>query len=264
MTPTRRVGLVVPSSNTTIETEVPAMVRSAELGAEVTFHSSRAVLKSVDADSLARMVADGDRCVSELSHAQVDVLVYACLVAVMALRPRAHEEIEARLTDVAHASGCAAPVMSTAGALIRTLHREGVRRVAIITPYVPELTRRVAAYIEDYDVEVVDSLSLDVPDNLEVASLEQRELPGLARAMDLGRAEMLIASCCVQMPSLMVLDDLEKELGIPVISAATASTAELLDALGLPRRVPGAGGLLWRDPASAAVSPDQVEDGGRA
>jgi maleate isomerase len=240
----KRVGLIVPSSNTTIETEVPAMLRAADLDVDVTFHSSRAVLQNVDTQSLARMVADGDRNVSELADARVDALVYACLVALMARGPRAHEQAEAHLAEVAAAAGCEAPVISSAGALIRTIQAQGASRVAIITPYMPELTRQVAAYIEDYDIEVVDSRSLSVPDNVEVGRLDPEGLPGHARRLDLRRADLLIASCCVQMPSLSVLDRIETEVGLPVISAATASTAELLDALGLPRHVPGAGGLL--------------------
>lgn len=240
----KRVGLIVPSSNTTIETEVPAMLRAADLGVDVTFHSSRATLHSVDAQSLERMVADGDRNVTELSDARVDVFVYACLVALMARGARAHEEAEDHLTSIAREAGCDAPVVSSAGALIRTLQEQGVERVAIITPYMPELTRKVADYIEDYGIEVVDSVSLSVPDNVEVGRLDPEGLPGWAGRLDLSRADMLIASCCVQMPSLAVLDRIEREVGLPVISAATATTAELLDALGLPREVPGAGGLL--------------------
>src|SRR3954452_7819183 len=158
----KRIGLIVPSSNKTIETEVPAMLRAADLGTDFTFHSSRAVLHNVDAESLARMVADGDRCVAELADARVDAFVYACLVAVMASGPRAHEAAEARLREVAARHGSDAPVISSAGALIRTLQGAGYERVAIMTPYMPELTQRVAAYIEDYGIEVVDSVSLAV------------------------------------------------------------------------------------------------------
>src|SRR4051795_8825314 len=110
MRPVKRLGLIVPSSNTTIEAEVPAMLRAADLGVDFTFHSSRAVLHNVDAESLDRMVADGDRCVSELADARVDVFVYACLVALMAAGPRAHEAAEARLAEVAARCGSDAPV----------------------------------------------------------------------------------------------------------------------------------------------------------
>jgi maleate isomerase len=254
MNPIKRVGLIVPSTNTTIETELPAMLRRADLPVEFSFHSSRAVLHNVDAESLARMVADGDRCVAELADAHVDVFVYGCLVAIMSAGPRAHEDIEARLAEVARErTGSDAPLVSSAGSLIRTLQREDVARVAIITPYMPELTARVAAYIEDYGIEVVDSLSLAVADNVEVGRLDPERLPGHARGLDLSRADLLIASCCVQMPSLPVLDRMESDLGLPVISAATAMTAEVLDSLGLARRVPRAGALL-RTPLSSAPS----------
>jgi maleate isomerase len=251
MRETKRLGLIVPSSNTTIETEVPAMLRRVDLGVDVTFHSSRAVLHNVDAESLARMVADADRCVGELADARVDAFVYACLVAVMASAPRAHEAVEAHLADVAAAAGTAAPVVSSAGALIRTMQRTGVERVAIMTPYTPELTEIVASYIGDYGIEVVASLSLAVADNVEVGRLDPANLLGHARDLDLSRADMLIASCCVQMPSLSVLPAVEAALGLPVISAATATTLEVLDALGLPPTIPDAGVLLAGAPTKA-------------
>ena len=168
---TRRIGLIVPSSNTTIETEVPAMLARADLGVPVTFHSSRAVLHSVDEESLDRMVAESDRCASELADARVDVIAYACLVALMARGAGAHEEVEKRLTEVVAASGAEAPIVSSAGALIRGLRGRGIERVAIMTPYMPPLTKLVADYLEAYGIEVVDSLSLAVADNVEVGRL---------------------------------------------------------------------------------------------
>lgn len=244
MRASRRVGLIVPSSNTTIETEVPAMVRAGGFDVDVTFHSSRAVLHRVDAQSLERMVADGDRNVAELADARVDVFVYACLIALMARGARAHERAEAHLEDVAREAGCDAPVVSSAGALIRAIQAQGAERVAIVTPYMPELTRQVADYIEDYGIEVVDSISLAVADNVEVGRLDPAALPGHVRDLDLRRADLLVASCCVQMPSLSVLDRIEADVGIPVMSAATASAGEMLQALGLPQAVPGAGSTL--------------------
>jgi maleate isomerase len=241
---TKRVGLIVPSSNTTIETEIPRMLRAAGHD-EVTFHSSRAVLHNVDAESLDRMVSDSDRCALELSDARPDVIAYACLVALMARGGRAHEHVERHLSEVASDNaGVAVPVTSSAGALIRALQGARVDRVAIMTPYMPPLTEMVKRYIEDYGIEVVDALSLSVSDNVAVGCLPTAALPGHAAGMDLSRAQLLIASACVQMPSLDALPELEERLGLPVISAATATTAEVLEALSLPRTVPGAGALL--------------------
>jgi maleate isomerase len=240
----KRVGLIVPSSNTTIETEIPELLGRLALDPPPTFHSSRAVLHNVDEESLERMVADGDRCARELSDAGVDVLVYACLVALMANGKRAHERVEEHLARVAADNGSAAPVVSSAGALVRVLKDLGAERIAIMTPYVPALTKMVGDYLADYGFDVAGSVSLSVPNNLEVAELDPAGLLGHARTLDLSGVDVLVASACVQMPSLPALEELERELDLPVISAATATAAELLDALGLPRDVPGAGAVL--------------------
>ncbi len=76
---TYRIGQIVPSSNTTMETEIPAMLlRREKVEPErFTFHSSRMRMKEVTEEELAAMDADSDRCAIELSDARVDVLGYA-------------------------------------------------------------------------------------------------------------------------------------------------------------------------------------------
>ncbi|WP_262402023.1 hypothetical protein [Actinomadura sp. CNU-125] len=100
----RRIGLIVPSSNTTMETEVPELLARRPGDERFTFHSSRAVLHTVDADSLRAMAGQADRCAAEVADAGVDAIAYACLIAVMAQGPRAHEDAERRLRDAASAA----------------------------------------------------------------------------------------------------------------------------------------------------------------
>ncbi|MDW5595028.1 hypothetical protein VSS74_11805 [Conexibacter stalactiti] len=240
----QRVGLIVPSSNVTIETEVPRMLAGAVAGGRLTFHSSRAVLHRVDPESLDRMVTASDRCAAELADARVDALVYACLVAVMARGHGAHEQIEARLAGIARDNGCDAPIVSSAGALVRTLERLGAKRAAIITPYAPALTEQVAAYIESHGCEVASTVSLAVTDNVAVGRLDPMRLPEHAERLALDGVDVVVASACVQMPSLAALGALEQQLGLPVISAASATAAELAAALGLGADLDAPGAAL--------------------
>lgn len=238
----RRVGLVVPSSNTTMETEVPEMLRrhAAEHGTAFTFHSSRMRMRHVSPEELARMNTESERCLDELLDADCDVIAYACLVAVMAEGPRHHEELESRLQQSADST----PVLTSAGALVRGLRRLGASRVAMVTPYVRSLTDIVCAYVEDAGVEVADALSLEVADNLAVGRLDPAGLPELAARLDLSGCDALVLSACVQMPSLPAVPVVEAATGLPVLTAATATTYEVLTALGLPPHVPDAGRLL--------------------
>src|SRR5271170_6740000 len=96
-----RVGQIVPSSNTTMETEVPAMLRAREsVAAErFSFHSSRMRMSKVGAAELRAMDGESDRCALELSDARVDVLGYACLVAIMAMGHGYHRVSQKRLHE---------------------------------------------------------------------------------------------------------------------------------------------------------------------
>ncbi len=109
-----RIGQIVPSSNTTMETEIPAMLlaRQSIRPERFTFHSSRMRMKTVKKEELAAMDAESDRCAVELSDAQVDVLGYACLVAIMAMGPGYHRESEARLRGRTVENGTNTPVVT--------------------------------------------------------------------------------------------------------------------------------------------------------
>jgi maleate isomerase len=255
MTAPHRVGLIVPSSNVTMETELPALLsrHPAVAGRGVTFHSSRAVLHRVDAESLRRMRGESERCAGELADARADVVAYACLIAVMAEGKGAHEAAERRLADTLAAAGSPAPVTSSAGALVRTLQHLGAARAAIVTPYLKPLTDLVAGYLGACGVEVVDSVSLEVPDNVAVGRLDPARLIGHAKSLRLARADAVVLSACVQMPSLAVLGQASRELGLPVLSAATATAREILALLGKEPVIPGAGAALAR-PVPAASS----------
>src|SRR4051812_4960911 len=132
MSESYRVGLIVPSSNTTMETELPQMLRRrAELtGEEFTFHSSRARLQQVTPEELARMVDDGERCAAEVADARVDVVAYACLVALMAQGAGFHRVAEERLAGALAEAGCEAPVVTSAGALVEAIAALGAARIA--------------------------------------------------------------------------------------------------------------------------------------
>lgn len=242
-----RIGMIVPSSNVTMETELPRMLRARE---EVipeerfTFHSSRMRMQHVTPEELARMNAQTERASLELADARPDVVTSACLVAIMAQGPGYHCRAEGQITGALQSQGLDLPVVSSAGALLRGLEAIGARRIAMVTPYLKPLTKLVADYIEDAGVEVLDALSLEVSDNLAVARLDPADLREHWRKVDVSSADALVLSACVQMPSLPAIQPVEEEAGLPVLSAATATVFTVLTELGLRPVVPNAGQLL--------------------
>lgn len=251
-----RVGLIVPSSNTTMETEIPLMLaaHAKQHGSQFTFHASRARLKTVDVESLSCMVNDGERCAAEVGDASIDVAAYACLVALMSRGAGAHHGIEAKLNGVIkQETGRDVSIVSSAGALVRTIRDLGLRKIALVAPYMPPLTKMVIDYIEAEGISVVDSISLSVSDNLMVGRLDPAALPGYVSRLDLSKADGIVLSACVQMPSFPSVQLVQDQTGLPVLTAATSTVREILVSLGLAPSIPGAGAALGNIPLRKAA-----------
>jgi len=243
---TYRIGQIVPSSNTTMETEIPAILRGRESvePERFTFHSSRMRMKKVTKEELAAMDADSDRCAAELCDARMDVLGYACLVAIMSMGKGYHCQSETRLHEVTIREGAPAPVVTSAGALVHGLRTLQAKKVAMVAPYVQSLCTMVAEYIEHEGFAVVDRVALEIPDNVEVGRRDPMALVDIYKRLDLTGVDVLVLSSCVQMPSLAAIPIVEQECGVPVISAAVCTTYQMLQKLGLRTYAPNAGALL--------------------
>ncbi|HEY8387309.1 MAG TPA: hypothetical protein VIK74_01830 [Parasegetibacter sp.] len=241
-----RIGQIVPSSNVTMETEIPALFRAREtiFPERFTFHSSRMRMKKVTKEELEAMDAASVKCAIELSDARVDVMGYACLVAIMSMGRGYHCVSEANLHKETVKNGCPTPIVTSAGAMINGLKVMGSRKLALITPYMRPLTDLVVDYITHQGFEVVDSIALEIPDNLEVAAQDPMNLLDIYKRLNLEGVDTIVASACVQMPSLEAVDRIEQETGIPVTTAAICTTYEMLKKLNLDTKIPIGGTLL--------------------
>jgi maleate isomerase len=239
-----------------METELPELFRrrTAATGELFTWHSARASMANVTPEELERMVAASDVAARSLADSPVEVIAYACLVAVMCRGAGAAVDVERRLSAAVSDAPNRPAIVSSAGALVDALRALGARRVALVTPYLRPLAEQVAETVVGEGFEVSELVALEVSDNVAVGRLDPRRLPEIARSLDLGSVDALVLSACVQMPSLPVVQQVEDELGVPVLTAATATARSILLALGLDPVVPEAGAALAaRSPAAASA-----------
>jgi maleate isomerase len=252
-----RIGQIVPSSNTTMETEVPAILRAREqagIGDEAfTFHSSRMCMKKVSKAELEAMDRDSIRCAAELADAPVDVVGYACLVAIMSMGAGYHRTSERQLQDVLKREGRDVPVVTSAGALVDELKRSGVRSISIVTPYVKPLTDLVVGYIRSEGIVVNDSIALSIDDNVAVGRRDPALLVEDVARLDIDGVDAVV-------PSLAAIQRVEDRLGLPVTSAAICTTRKMLAAAGLEPVAPDAGFFLsHRNLDEGALAPRQSQ-----
>jgi maleate isomerase len=201
-------------------------------------------MKKVTKEELEAMDAMSLKCALELSDAHVDVMGYACLVAIMSMGRGYHCVSETNLHRETVNNGFPTPVVTSAGALINGLGVLGAKKVSIITPYMRPLTDMVVDYIRDQGFDVIDSIALGIPDNLEVAAQDPMNLLEIVRRLNIDGADAVVASACVQMPSLEAIGMMEQQIGLPVTSAAVCTTYEMMKKIGIEARSPLGGSLL--------------------
>ena len=243
---TVRIGQIVPSSNVTMETEIPALLNAhgERHGLRYTFHSSRMRMHKVTREELVAMNREGLRCIAELADAEVDVASTACLVAHMAMGPGYHRTAQAELEAEARRLGCQAAVMTSSGALIEGLGALEAKRIALLAPYSDALTRAVVDYIEAEGIAVSSFVNFRIEKNSDVGRRDPLALLEDMKRLDLRGVDAVVLSVCVQLPSLPAIHEAQRRLGLPVTSTAVCTVRGMLDRLGLPADVPRGGALL--------------------
>jgi maleate isomerase len=184
-------------------------------------------------------VACGDRravrrATRDVLTPEPGVVIYACTSGSF-VEGAAGEEVLRRTMEDA-----GAPVArTTSGALIAALKLLGVSRLAIATPYVEPVTRRLVAYLAEHGISTVSSEGLGLLGN--IWRVKYSEVVEIVRAADNPAAEALFISC-TNVPTYDLIEPLEQALGKPVLTANQVTMWAALRAMG--REAVGGGALL--------------------
>lgn len=228
-----RIGLLVPSSNTTVE---PEFYRA--LPREVTLHTARLFLTRITPESILNMVNDLEAQCRLLASAEVDVIVLGATAPSFLKGLGYDREMIAKITA---ASG--KPATTTSTALMEALTHLGIKRVALGSAYDDKVNGIAKAFIEASGVNVVNAAGLGLVDNLVVGRLGAETAFDLGRKVDHADADAIVLAC-TNWQTMAALEDLEAALGKPVLSTTQVSIWAALRMLGWKQPVTGYGRLL--------------------
>jgi maleate cis-trans isomerase len=147
----RRVGVIVPSPNTTVEAD---FMRA--LPANVTVHAARMFLAETTAGAERRMIYDHvPIAVADLATLRPHVVAFACTSAGAVLGADGEAAL---IANIARETG--AFVVSTNNAVGKAIETLGRKRIALLTPYVAELNQAIRAGLERRGPTVVHMAGL--------------------------------------------------------------------------------------------------------
>jgi maleate isomerase len=227
-----KLGVVVPSSNTTVEPEFAHWTPS-----DVSVHAARMPLVDVTVEGLDAMAADAVAAAERLADAEVDAVAYACTTGSLVHGHGFDAELEERLSEAA-----GVPAVATALSVRRLLDAFDATRVAVATPYIEELNGRERSYLDEAGFEVVTLDGRGIERNTDIGRLTPADAREQARAVlnETSDVDALFVSC-TNYPTLAVVDELAAECSVVTSNLATLwDLARLtrLDADVLPGGLP--------------------------
>ena len=229
-----RLGLIYTSSSTIMESEFYAMAPRG-----VSSHTTRVYLGSVTADELAQTGARAVDAARLLATAPLDAIVFGCTSGSFLMGPDYDAGLIAELASVSKSI----PVTTTTSAIARGLRELGIHKLVIATPYTDDINVRAQEYFEAIGHEVLYTRGLGISTDLEMTSLAPEAVYDLARSAWRPEADGMVISC-TSLRTIEILQELEADLGKPVVTANQASFWATLRMAGVNERVDGFGRLL--------------------
>lgn len=149
----------------------------------------------------------------------------------------------AAVADAIHTSLPGVPVVTPSFAAQAGFAALGVRRIALLTPYLPETTKPMADYLAHSGLDIVRSACFALEDDRDMARIDDASMIEAACALDGPEVEALFLSCTA-MRGVDVIDRIEARLGKPVVTSNQALFWALGRMAGLDGRPEGVGRLF--------------------
>ena len=238
-----RVGLLVPSSNSTQEPEFVQM-----LPGSVSLHVARLSLSRIDPESTVSIVAELEKESRKLADAAVDLVVLAATAPSTRLGKGYDAQLIRRMEE---ASG--KPATTAATAMLDAFAALGVRRVALAAAWSEATNKWVAAFLEAHGIEVPSQVAMGVVSNNEVGRLDPDTAFQHGRKADCQDADAVFLACG-NWWTASIVEPLERAVGKPVLTTNNMTVWHALKKLGVREGVPGFGRLLRDMPELPAAA----------
>jgi len=248
MSTRKRIGLMVPSTNTTCEADFQMAVPRG-----ITVHGQRLWLtnEGTGDEVFNRMNAEIEAGARYLATAKVDVIVYGCTTGSFFKGPGWDREM---CGVIQRAAGV--PAVATSPSVVEALRSFGARRISVATPYPEWNNQKLRAYLEahGFDVLNVDGEPRAAASGNQGINDQDPEavIEFAAQACRPG-ADALLCSCTAWR-SVEAAAAIEARIGKPVVTSNQSTIWTALRALAVTQPIAGFGRLLEHLTVAPAVA----------
>lgn len=227
-----RIGLVVLQTDQTIEHEFSEMIRGQGVAL---FHTRIPNAMVVTPDTLRQMERDLPRTAALLPQSfGFDAIGYACTSGATMIGEKKVDQIIRQVHPQAKTSN---PITACKAALAAL----GLKRIALVTPYAPDVTLEMQENLRTAGFQTNAVASFNQSDDFTVARITSSSiLDAVLRVGERENCDGVFVSC-TSLRALEVIAEAEVQLGKPLISSNQALAWHLMRLAGLTDTPDGLG-----------------------
>ena len=203
-----RIGMIMPDNNTVLEPELYTYLPEG-----VSMHSSRAIMHGVAArDRVPTAVAVLPQLIEGLRK-RVGVLAYACMTTSIIMQAGWYKS----LIDVTQG----VPFLPAGETMLTALEALKARRIGVFSPFLDEVATLLPNWFEEHGLKVVHNINVPFTRD-QVTSHSLEEFYPLIKREFKGKDIDCLAILATDLATLTVIDILESDLNLPVVSSNLA------------------------------------------
>ena len=229
-----RVGLIALASDFVIEKDFMNIIKDKDIDLFVNrIHSYNPLTN----ENLVKMSEEITKVTKDiLPNQKIDCVVYGCTSGTIAA---GYNSIETKIKQ----AKSEAKVITPSTAAIKALKKLKIKKISVFTPYIKDLNNNVVEFFRKENFEVTSNSYFDISNDLDIGKVDQNYLFEVLSNMDLKDSEALFVSCTA-LPTLSIIDKLEKKINKIVLSSNQALIWDTLEIIGKNNSVKGYGKLF--------------------
>lgn len=244
----RRLGLLVPASDMVSEVDFHN-----HLPTSVVFYTARLHQPPNSgigtAENYQGLVDSAPDAARSVALANPELLVYSCTSGSFFKGPNWHRELS---TQIEEASGI--PTITTSTALITALAALEARTIFMASPYPDSVNQAEMNFLKSHGFKITAVLSFGCTKSKEIFAITPEKIieAVLARRSEVKQNDVLFLTC-TGLRAVDVVETLERELDLPVITSNSTALWLAMSRLGVDTRNVKAGRLFQRTPKSGLL-----------
>ena len=211
MTP-RRLGMLIPSSNTVVEPETARLLAGDE---SLTTHIARLRVVTISDDAGSRGQFDHQAVVNAaelLADAKVDLILWNGTSAGWLGFAWDRDIVRAIETHTG------IPATTAVMALNDELARLGARRIGLVTPYIAALEAQIIENYRGIGIDVVSAVRSDLTENTDYAAISPATIAEMVRSVARAPVDAVLI-LCTNLAGATIAEPLARELSVPVLDS---------------------------------------------